>query len=165
VASLTRQPLYPGATPFSTYLIGGLVDSDPMWSFWRLKSLTAPGILTPDLPACSSVAITLSCTWKLLYYDGSFVRVIQNFSSTILYIHILCICVGYPTHWMQTCLVFYKQMHIFSFRAEKIVPACTEKYIIEVSEIITIVFLCDTHGTLANATAVFRNLHLSICIR
>jgi len=56
-------------------------------------------------------------------------------------------------------------MHIFSFRVEKIVPVCTEKYIIEVSEILTVVFLCDTLGTLANATAIFRNIYLSICIK
>jgi len=66
---------------------------------------------------------------------------------------------------MQICLVFYKQMHMFSFRVEKIVPACTEKYIIEVSEILTVVFLYDTHGTLGNPTAVSPNLHLSICIQ
>jgi hypothetical protein len=66
---------------------------------------------------------------------------------------------------MQICLLFYKQIHIFSFRVEKIAPACTEKYIIEVSEILTVVFLYDTRGTLGNAAAVTRNLPLSICIQ
>ena len=58
--------------------------------------------------------------------------------------------------------LFYKQMHIFSFRVEKIAPACTERYIIEVSEI---VFLYDTHDTLGKATAVFQKFLLSMCIQ
>jgi len=53
-------------------------------------------------------------------------------------------------------------MHMFYFRVEKIAPACTEKYITEVSEIPTVVFLYDTHSELGNATVVFRNLHRSI---
>jgi hypothetical protein len=56
-------------------------------------------------------------------------------------------------------------MYIFSFRVEKIAPACTEKYITEVSEILAVVFLYDTHGTQGKTPAVFRKLHLSICIQ
>jgi hypothetical protein len=51
---------------------------------------------------------------------------------------------------------------MFSFRVEKIAPACTEKYITEVSEILAVVFLYATQG---KAPAVFRKLHLSICIQ
>jgi len=62
------------------------------------------------------------------------------------------------------CVVFYKQMHMFSFRVENIAPACTEKYIIEVSKILTAILLYNIHGTLGNANAVFRILHLPIRI-
>jgi len=55
-------------------------------------------------------------------------------------------------------------MHMFSFRVENIAPACTEKYIIEVSKILTAILLYNIHGTLGNANAVFRILHLPIRI-
>jgi hypothetical protein len=59
---------------------------------------------------------------------------------------------------------YFLQMHLFSFRVGKIAPACTEKYIIEVSEICDFVFLSNTRCTVDNAAAVFPALLLSIRI-